>query len=105
MPGAETLTVTDAAVVAMKPEIVALTVVVPPLIGANATPPVATVVGENDWFPSIVTVRVCADPPVVVNCPTVLLLLVIVAVRLPPNRTAWIAFRFAFPAAGTPSRT
>ena len=46
MPGAETVTVRVAAVVAIRFGIEALTSVVPPSRTLNATPPVATVVGE-----------------------------------------------------------
>ena len=65
----------------MRPGIAATTVVVPGPVGLKATPPVATVVGENDVFAGIVTVRDWPGPPVVVSCATAALLLVTVAVK------------------------
>ena len=78
------MTPTVAAVVAIKPGIEAVTVVVPPPMGSNATPPVATLVGETDEIAGIVTVRDWLEPPVVVSCATAALLFVTVAMRLPP---------------------
>src|SRR6185295_6552525 len=48
MPGPLIVTATDAAVVAMKPGIVADTVVFPGVDACTATPPVATVLADND---------------------------------------------------------
>ncbi len=83
MPGA--LTVTSTGVAALKPAAVALTVVVPPPIGSKATPPVATVVGEEYAPTAIVTVRVCAAPVDVTSCATAALvwLTVTVSARRP----------------------
>src|SRR3954463_9267883 len=88
IPGALTLTLTDANVVAMKPGIDALTTVVPPEIGSNAMPPLVTL-PESNWPPPIVTVRLRGPQPAsVVRCATLPLLLVTVAVTDDPARTA-----------------
>jgi hypothetical protein len=61
------VTFTDPAVVVMNPGIAAATVVAPPPIGSNATPPDATAVDEIEVFSGIGTVRVWPDPAVVVS--------------------------------------
>ncbi len=58
MPGAETVIATVAALVEMYPGAVALTLVLPPAIGSNATPPPATLGGELNWVGPMATVRV-----------------------------------------------
>src|SRR5262245_65932191 len=59
MPGTLTVVVTVAAFVAMKPGIVADTVVCPDATGRNDTPPAATVDGDAAWPGAIVTVTGC----------------------------------------------
>ncbi len=99
------MTATDAAVVAIKPGIVADTVVVPGAKGSKATPPAATL-GENACPTAIGTVTVCPVVAVVTNCPTVLALLVMVAVKAtPPARTAWNACKEVLLAVGIPTPT
>src|SRR5262245_57995684 len=71
MPGWDTVMPRDAAVVAMKPEIAALTVVLPETRGWKATPPLVVSVGEFDW--PIAMVAVCVTPGAVAflsNSPT-----------------------------------
>ncbi len=58
-----------------------------------------------NWLSSIGTVRVCADPAVVVSCATEALLLLTVIVTPPPALIACNWARFALPASGGPVRT
>ena len=51
----------------------------------------------------MVTVRLCAVPPVVFNCATAAVLLMTVAVRLPPGRTYWNEFSVVLVAFGRPT--
>ena len=106
MPGPETVTVLDAAVVAMTPGMVADTVVVPGVRGSKATPPAAPPLGENDCPTAIGTVTDCPVAAVVTNCPTVAALLVTVAIKAtPPTRTACTSTTKVLPAAGIPTNT
>src|SRR5580765_4847237 len=90
----------------MKPAAVAVTVVDPLASGSSATPPVATVSGEELDVGLMVTVRLCAPPACVTSWAAVPLLLVTVTTTLlPPGRMACSVASVALPGCGTPRRT
>src|SRR6185503_7000762 len=98
------VTATDASVVAMKPGIVADTVVLPGLPACSATPPCATVVAEFNWPAGSVTVTCCPVSAVVTSCATAGLLFVIVTVNGAPARGGCSAFSAVCAAFGRPTR-
>ena len=84
---------------------VATTVVTPEASGSNSMPPVATVAGDSEEPPAMVTVRLCAPPAAVTSCATPAAEFVTVATREDPAATAWTGVRVLLNESAMPTRT